>query len=134
MMQRLILMFLLAAASPSHAADQFDLRCQGEQQLGIKETPKPHIYGFRIDLKARKWCWSHCDIVFDIQEVQPDRLVLKREDLKTQMNSRYFYNEINRTNGQHDMESIMTRPAAVYYKIKGQCEPVAFSGFPATKF
>lgn len=124
----------IAMASPAIAADQFDLKCVGERQLTLRDTPKSHSYGIRIDLNAGKWCWDRCDIIYDIQSVQPDRLVLAREDVKSASQSRMFVNEVSRVTGRHEMESIETRPLPSYFKLSGQCEPSKFSGFPATKF
>lgn len=133
---RFFALFAAALAAPTSAlaADQFDLKCVGERQLTLRDTPKPHSYSIRIDLKAGKWCWDQCDLIYDIQAIQPDRLVLAREDIKTPSKSRLFANEVSRVTGHHEMESIETRPVASYFKLSGQCEPAPFSGFPATKF
>ena len=133
-MMRLIFAIVLAAPTSAIAADQFDLKCVGERQLTLQSKPAPHSYGIRIDLKAGKWCWEHCEVIYDIQSVQPDRLTLDRQDVKTFSKSHLLVNEVNRVTGKHELESIETRPLPAYFKLSGQCEPSPFSGFPVTKF
>lgn len=126
--------FLMLAATPAVAADQFDLVCEGTRQLGVNEPVKPLKYGLRIDLSKRQWCWDHCEEVYPIQEVREDRIILRdvvQDTLRKRITDR---NIINRQTGDHNVILIETRPYQSFLETIGSCEPVAFTGFPKTKF
>ncbi|WP_156447431.1 hypothetical protein [Blastomonas sp. CCH1-A6] len=133
---KLQLLAILAFAVPTTATapEKFDLKCTGERQFHLESPVEPHSYGFRIDLKSQKWCWEHCDIIFDIAQVHPDRLILAEKHEVLGRVTSHLVNVIDRTNGNHRFRSSVTGSTGNVHTINGTCEPAPFSGFPATKF
>lgn len=125
---------LTAFDAAAQSATQFDLVCSGTRQMGLDAQPVPLDYRLRVDLEARRWCWNDCDRTMQIVDVAPDRLVLQTESIDTPRKRSTSDNTVSRTTGEHRSIWIETRPIPTYVETKGQCDPAAFSGFPAARF
>lgn len=131
---RAIATIAMLIATPATAADQFDLECNGTIQEEINGPVKPHKFGFRINLVTRTWCWDHCERTFPIQEVMPERIVLRDERKNSAREELLAIVEIDRRTGKFSGQWIEIRPFPLYRKTLGDCVVKPFSGFPQTKF
>lgn len=125
---------LTAVDAAAQTATQFDLVCSGTRQTTLDGPAAPLDYRLRVDLDAGRWCWDACERTFQIADVAPDRLVLQSERVDTPRKRSTTDNTVSRTTGEHRSIWIETRPMPTYFETKGQCDPAAFSGFPATRF
>lgn len=125
---------LTAVEAAAQSATQFDLVCSGTRQLTLDGPAEPHDYRLRIDLEAGRWCWDECARTMPIVEVAPDRLTLLSEVVDTPRKRSTTENTVSRVTGEHRALWIESRPIPTFVETKGQCDPAAFSGFPAARF
>lgn len=130
----IVCVLAFVGSSGMAAADQFDLECTGVKSEAVDGAPTPHQFGVRVNLTAKKWCWDHCERVFDIHAVHPDRIVLTDDRSDNIRTRRTSTTEVSRITGDFRLLSIILRPVAIYRKIEGACTKVPFSGFPEAKF
>lgn len=130
----LIAVSLTAFDAAAQSATRFDLVCSGTRQMDLDGAPAPLDYRLRVDLEARRWCWNDCERTMPIVDVAPDRIVFQSESIDTARKRSTSENSVSRTTGEHRSIWIETRPIPTYVETKGQCDPAAFSGFPAARF
>ena len=115
----LIALLLLAGCENPN---QFNLVCQLPTQPSV--DPKLTQIGYRVDLKAMRWCNDDgpgkegCSQTDEIIKVTPERLTLSTGSVSI---------EINRENGAYysDLMGLI---------VNGQCVKKPFTGFPAKRF
>lgn len=123
----------LAAAAPAMAANQFDLKCSGTQELKTGAAKTAWRETFRFDLDAKRWCRGACKTAAAIDSVTADEI--------TVMDSRVLIGgppettlSVSRTTGQA-REYIDSGWAGGSFDIaKGTCTKDLYSGMPGTKF
>ena len=129
-----ILLIGVMLSTPAAAADQFDLVCSGTRITKMNGPAEPFKFGFRVDLAAKQWCWDHCEKVFPIVNVFPDRIIFQDKEDDTRSARSMNKAEINRSTGQYESTWIEVYPYPTYWKTEGLCEVSSFSGFPTAKF
>ncbi|WP_138140626.1 hypothetical protein [Brevundimonas vancanneytii] len=133
-MVALTVSLLGAFPAAAQTAQRFDLRCEGTRSEELNGPEAPYSYGFRVDLDAGKWCWAHCERIFDLKEVNPDRLVFDEKSSETRRERQSVWHDVSRTTGAHKLLSITISIVPRYYKVEGTCRPAPFSGFPTAMF
>lgn len=128
---RLFALVLLCAATPAFAADQFDLACQGTKISKRDGAPAPYTTRVRLDLAAKRWCTDACQRVMSIDDVQPDKIVIKDDStLNTREESTIEVNYDRTTHAYHRLY-IQERPDTIYEKEAATCTEQPFTPFPA---
>lgn len=130
----LLACLLGVAPAAAQTAERFDLQCDGTRSEELNGPEEPYSYGFRVDLASGKWCWDHCERIYDLKEVNPDRLVFDEVRSETRTERRSVWHEVSRTTGDHRLLSITISIVPRYYKVEGTCRPAPFSGFPSAMF
>jgi hypothetical protein len=123
---RFLPVLLLAVATPSFAAEQFDLQCSGSVYDG-----GPISRHYRVDLTANKWCANGDNGVCatrPIAETDPDLIWFEKEPRKFPSDVGIIH-YVSRLNGKWYWH---LGPM----EVEGTCEKAPFSGFPKldTKF
>lgn len=119
-------MVMAAALTASTAAaaqerQQFDLMCKGK---GAEKH-------YRVDLQRGEWCAEACGAVMKIAEATSGTLLLQNEPASLKGDT--IVERVNRATGAwfYHREFPRLRFGKL---VTGSCEPMAFSGFPASKF
>lgn len=123
--------FGLALPDMVHAADQFDLHCEGRASGSFSAKQERH---YRVDLAKNEWCDDECDNVFQIAEITSGRIVFSKKE-RTFPGDFESLTMVNRVDGSWYIETSRSL-RDIPIKIEGTCEPASFSGFSSqsTKF
>ena len=125
---------LLVAA----AAAAFNLNCTGQREAisELGTNSEAFVHNLRIDTEQRKWCEGECKRQFDIQEVRPDIIIMKRKTEQTSLSFDTTDWSIDRQSGSYSFFYQAKGRAGITVTKKGTCEPEEFTGFPQvdTKF
>lgn len=121
------------------AATAFNLICSGtlSHKSYDNEGTEPFTRTLRIDLAAGKYCDGECKARFDIQEVQPSFIHLRKIKVDTPRERRFVDETIDRETGRYSALSTSgIRFSIVILEWEGKCEKSDFTGFPdfQTKF
>jgi hypothetical protein len=121
------------------AATAFNLVCSGtmSHESYFDKGSEPFIRTLRIDLHAKKYCDGDCKAQFDIEEVQPSFIRLKKLETDTPRERRFIDETIDRETGRYSgLRTSGTGTGILIMKWEGQCEKADFTGFPdlETKF
>ena len=127
---RYLLPFLLLAASPAVAADQFDLACKGYKWTKLGGAGEDYVFRVRVDLAANKWCDNDCKSVQALVSATPDKLVLTDEGT---LNSRMEVSReatFDRKSNDFHYKLLQSRPTEDYLEYQGKCTSETFTPFP----
>ena len=128
--KRVIVPFLLLAASPAVAADQFDLACQGWKWTTRGGAAQEYDFRVRVDLAAKTWCDVDCKAGQPIQSIAEDKLVLLDEGT---LNSRMEVAReatFDRKANEYHYRLLQTRPTDDYLEYQGKCTTAPFTAIP----
>lgn len=114
----------LSIAMPAMAADQFDLICKGRTRNAAAGAWAAVVERYRVDLATKKWCVAECSRVFDIAEVQTDRIVFRSKE-RSYGSPSHYDERVNRTTGDWHERYI---GELTYTESEGTCEAAPFSG------
>lgn len=122
---RALILALCAVATPAAAAEQFDLVCEGREQLRPLGKWQPLKLRITVDTTAKGWCVDECSTVLPIASVEAGKIVLTRSDPADR--SLYTLRTIDRISGRYDSLWNGERQEAT-------CTAAPFSGLPSPKF
>lgn len=135
----LVAAIALLFASPSLAADQFDLLCTGQLKQGVSSKASPHSQTYRIDLTGNRWCVGACTETRPIYSATSSMLTLMEgADSSKSADGSALTHNIDRTTGA--LFDFQYRPPLFasslpsWWEFRATCEPRPFSGMPAAKF
>lgn len=121
------------------AAAAFNLICTGtvSHKDYFSEGSEPFSRVLRVDLGAGKYCEADCGALFDIHEVQPAMIRLRKEEIDTPRERRFLDVTVDRETGRYSgLSTSGLGRGIIIIEWEGKCERAAFSGFPniQTKF
>ena len=137
MVRTTITLLAMLLATPA-LAQSFNLECSGtlKRKSDFLDDQMPYHSTYRLNLDKGQWCEDACDLLYDIIEVQPTRIVLRKGDIPEGTVLEF----VDRRTGEHYMSQTVTSRLRGAAKINliwdGTCQKADFSGFPVfeTKF
>lgn len=126
---KVVILFLGLLSAPAVAADQFDLVCEGKLTYS-PDKPVKFRTRYRVDLSAMAWCTDDCQEIHKIVEVQPGKIVLKREEA-TLRSSYRGERVVDRLSGKLSAD-FSTSTSSL--REEAMCTTDGFSGMPSKIF
>ena len=127
---RALVLALALTSVPAHAADQFDLICNGTKEWHgsrpIELTNSPVTFRLRVDTGAGSYCYDQCTKTYSISLVAAKSLFLggfneAESDRRTEVVDRVTGEYLFLKNWIDDSLSL---------EIHAKCVAAPFSGFP----
>ena len=123
----------LAAAAPARAANQFDLKCSGTQELKTGAPKTAWKETFRFDLDAKRWCRGACKTAAAVDLVTADEITVM-DSRSTIGGPAETMLSVSRTTGQAREYLNSGWAGGAFYIAEGICTKDLYSGMPGTKF
>ena len=122
---------LMSAATTTASADSFDIICEGTRTYGTTASapvgPGSFNQRLRVSFAEMKWCTDDCRVMFRIDDVLGDEVILMRSRDKGVMS----YSRLNTGTGDFYRRGYGSVPGIVVdFTEQGKCLREPFSGFP----